>query len=248
MADLLERLLVDGGGAFSESADGEVAAEALSRRWQQVTEAVADFASLLAGVPGWREIPPEDLDDHHRRLPGDPAGTAGRLSAATGLGLDVASFLLVHTHGPFYQARALAAGPLDTSLWTGGRCPQCGGRPHYGLLAGQEAARVLECWLCGTRWRYPRLQCPYCENSRQDTLGYFTLPEEPGIRVCFCRSCDCYLKVYDSQHLAEVEVDLRILNFATLAHDVAAVQQGFRPGSGLILASTGSTDEIREER
>ncbi len=122
---------------------------------------------------------------------------------------------------------------LRTDLWEGGNCGLCGEKPHYGMLRSEDGAKVLECWLCGTRWVHTRIKCPFCANTQQEELGFFSLEDKSSCRVHFCRECSSYYKIIDARQIAGNRIVLPIHNLASLTHDVLAREEGFSPGSGL---------------
>jgi FdhE protein len=42
--------------------------------------------------------------------------------------------------------------------------------------------RILSCGLCGTRWKYARTQCPFCESDSQ-RLDSVAVEGEGGLRI-----------------------------------------------------------------
>lgn len=114
---------------------------------------------------------------------------------------------------------------LNKTGWNLGYCPFCGSEPCMARFS-QNGLRSLHCELCGEEWRYPRLQCPFCNNSEQETLGYFTVDGEEGFRVVFCEKCRRYLKTVDERAF-EQATPLE-LEYLTTAHlDLLARESGF---------------------
>lgn len=148
------------------------------------------------------------------------------------LGRDLCTCIVSFALSMLYRGHLERERP-DTVLWDGGNCPVCGHKPHFGLLRSDDGARVLQCWLCGTGWQYPRLQCPYCENTDHEKLGYFVVDSMDGCRLHFCRECDHYLKIFDLREYQGDDAVLAIHNMATLTYDVVAHREGFTPGSEL---------------
>lgn len=141
------------------------------------------------------------------------------------------SFLL---HSFYRQQLDSIVEVIRTDLWEGGDCPTCGEKPHYGLLTSEEGKKLLECWLCGTRWIHYRVNCPFCDNKDHEKLGYFTVEDSEVCRVCYCQSCCQYYKLFDTRKFqADDSVVLPIHNLASLSHDLLARKEGFIPGSGL---------------
>ena len=114
----------------------------------------------------------------------------------TSLQNDLASFLFHFTLSSIYrQSLEGLVKELDTSPWRRGDCPVCEERPHYGILRQEDGAKILECWLCGTRWQHTRVQCPGCANHHQGRLGLFTVEGEEVCRIQYCQECSGYYKV-----------------------------------------------------
>jgi FdhE protein len=88
----------------------------------------------------------------------------------------------------------------DEERWLRRYCPTCGSAPAMAQLVGAESGRVrlLCCGACGTRWRYVRTACPFCENDAQ-RLAVVTVEGQAGLRLDYCESCRGYLKTYDGQ-------------------------------------------------
>ena len=124
------------------------------------------------------------------------------------------------------RLRNLVSPGLNKSGWMRGYCPLCGSEPCMARFL-RNGKRLLHCELCGEEWRYPRLQCPFCHNSAQETLGYFTVDGERGLRVAFCEQCRRYMKTVDersSEQTAPME-----LEYLTTTHlDLLARENGFR--------------------
>ncbi|MGH7304094.1 MAG: formate dehydrogenase accessory protein FdhE [Candidatus Rokuibacteriota bacterium] len=67
-------------------------------------------------------------------------------------------------------------------------CPTCGSAPAMGQLSGADPGRqrFLSCGGCGTRWRYRRTQCPFCENDSQ-RFAVLAVQGEAGLRIAVRR-------------------------------------------------------------
>jgi formate dehydrogenase maturation protein FdhE len=148
---------------------------------------------------------------------------------------DLATFLFSMMLSSFYRQQLESSSEvLRTDLWEGGDCPLCGEKPHFGMLRSEDGAKVLECWLCGTRWVHTRIKCPFCNNEEQEDLGYFTAESNEICRVNFCKLCCQYYKVFDARKFdADGALSLSIHNLATLAYDLLARKEGFTAGSVL---------------
>jgi FdhE protein len=126
--------------------------------------------------------------------------------------------------------RGLVSGAIQKGKWERGYCPLCGSRPDMAYL-DEQGKRMLHCELCGFEWNYPRIQCPFCENSDSEELGYFMSEEEKGLRVDFCKKCNAYIKTIDLR-VAEAPAPLELENLITLHLDMLAHEQGFTTPSG----------------
>lgn len=66
-------------------------------------------------------------------------------------------------------------------------------------LLGNDPGRVrlLCCGCCGTRWRYRRTACPFCENEDDHRLASVVIEGEEDLRIDYCESCRGYIKTYN---------------------------------------------------
>jgi len=112
----------------------------------------------------------------------------------------------------------------DEDRWQRRYCPTCGSLPAMAQLVSAETGRMrwLSCGLCGTRWRFGRALCPFCEHDahRAATL---TIEGEGGLRLDTCESCKGYLKTYDGQG----DEGVLLADWTSLHLDVAAHERGF---------------------
>lgn len=147
---------------------------------------------------------------------------------------DFVTFLLIFIFSSlYYGPREDFIKELDTSLWEESFCPVCGESPHYGFLREEDGAKFLECWLCGTNWRYPRIKCPYCKTVDQKKLGFFTVGENEICRIYFCRECQKYYKIFNWKKYKGEEILVFMHHLHTLHFDKLALKEGFSPGSEL---------------
>lgn len=190
---------------------------------KEIVEHLKDsFDLFLAEFPD--EVSKKDIND-----------LRDLLIKETVLEQDLATFLFSMMLSSFYRQQLESSSEvLRTDLWEGGDCPLCGEKPHFGMLRSEDGAKVLECWLCGTRWVHTRIKCPFCNNEEQEDLGYFTAESNEICRVNFCKLCCQYYKVFDARKFdADGALSLTIHNLATLAYDLLARKEGFTAGSGL---------------
>jgi FdhE protein len=89
----------------------------------------------------------------------------------------------------------------DEERWLRSYCPTCGSMPAMAQLVGDDPGRLrlLSCGCCGTRWRFRRTGCPFCENNDDHRLAVLTVEGEAGLRIDYCQHCDGYLKTYSGK-------------------------------------------------
>ncbi|HEX7785549.1 MAG TPA: formate dehydrogenase accessory protein FdhE [Methylomirabilota bacterium] len=111
----------------------------------------------------------------------------------------------------------------DEERWHRKYCPTCGSAPAMGQLVGVEPGRqrFLSCGACGSRWRYRRTQCPFCENDPQQ-LSVLAVQGEAGLRIDYCEACKGYLKTYDGQGDEAVQ----LLDWTSIHLDLVARDRG----------------------
>ena len=111
----------------------------------------------------------------------------------------------------------------DDERWLRPQCPLCGSLPAMAQLVGTDPGRrrLLSCGHCGTRWRYGRTTCPFCEKQSHRLSG-LALEGQGGLRIDFCESCRGYLKTYDGQGNEEV----MLADWTSLHLDALASERG----------------------
>jgi len=111
----------------------------------------------------------------------------------------------------------------DEERWHRRYCPTCGSAPAMGQLIGADPGRqrFLLCGGCGSRWRYRRTQCPFCENDPQ-RLEVLMVQGEAGLRIDYCETCMGYLKTYDGQR----DEAVHLLDWTSLHLDLVARDRG----------------------
>jgi FdhE protein len=125
----------------------------------------------------------------------------------------------------------------DEEKWHRTYCPTCGSLPAMAQLVGEEPGRrrLLSCGCCGTRWRYGRTLCPFCE-ADSHRLAVLAVEGEGGLRIDYCESCRAYLKTYagdgdeavlladwSSLHLDLLALDRNLKRQATSLYDLSPV-------------------------
>jgi FdhE protein len=111
----------------------------------------------------------------------------------------------------------------DEERWHRKYCPTCGSAPAMGQLIGADPGRqrFLACGACGSRWRYRRTQCPFCENDSQ-RLSVLAVEGEAGLRIDYCEACKGYLKTYDGQG----DEAVHLMDWTSIHLDVVARDRG----------------------
>jgi len=91
-------------------------------------------------------------------------------------------------------------------------------------LVGIDPGRVrlLSCGCCGTRWRYRRTGCPFCENEDEHRLGSVAVGGEENLRIDYCGSCGGYIKTYNGSGSESV----LLADWTSLHLDVIARDRG----------------------
>jgi FdhE protein len=141
---------------------------------------------------------------------------------------------------PFLQACNRRWSASIPESWMEGYCPVCGAWPSFAEVRGIERSRYFRCGRCGGEWQAHCLFCPYCSITDHEQLVSL-IPEKtgPSSIIEACKRCLGYVKTFTTlQRTAPLNVMLEDL--ASVALDVAAVDQGYRrpQGSGYTLAVT----------
>ncbi len=110
--------------------------------------------------------------------------------------------------------------------WLRSYCPTCGSAPAMAQLVGCEPGRqrFLSCGCCGTRWRYQRTKCPFCESQDDHKISIVTVEGEGGLRIDYCESCRGYLKTYDGEGNEAV----MLVDWTSIQLDVIARDRGLK--------------------
>jgi len=116
--------------------------------------------------------------------------------------------------------------PIETEEHIYNLCPVCGSLPYISDLRNENRSRHLHCSLCGAQWMFPRMRCVFCNNTDFEKLGYFTMDNEPDIRVDFCKICSCYIKNLDCSQFFEIP-PMPVEDTGTLHFDFKALENGF---------------------
>jgi FdhE protein len=114
----------------------------------------------------------------------------------------------------------------DEERWLCSYCPTCGSAPAMAQLTGTDPGRLrlLSCGCCGTRWRYRRTGCPFCERGDDHRLAALAVEGEGCLRIDYCDSCRAYLKTYDGQG----SETLLLADWTSLHLDIIARDRGLK--------------------
>jgi len=112
----------------------------------------------------------------------------------------------------------------DEESWLRRYCPTCGSLPAMAQLVGLDPGRLrfLSCGRCGTRWRYRRTGCPFCQNEDDARLGAIVVGEETDLRIDYCDCCNGYIKTYDGRG----NESMLLADWTSLHLDIIARDQG----------------------
>jgi FdhE protein len=113
----------------------------------------------------------------------------------------------------------------DEERWLRNYCPTCGALPAMAQLVGTDPGRLrlLSCGSCGTRWRYARTACPFCD-TESHRVAVIAVEGEAGLRIDYCESCRAYLKTYDG----DADARFFLADWTSLHLDVVARERGLR--------------------
>ena len=114
----------------------------------------------------------------------------------------------------------------DEEQWLHGYCPTCGSLPAMAQLVGSDPGRLrlLCCGCCGTRWRYRRMACPFCENQDGHRLAVLYVEGEKELRIDYCEHCAGYLKTYNGEGRESV----LLKDWTSLHLDIMAGDRGLK--------------------
>ncbi len=126
--------------------------------------------------------------------------------------------------------------------WRKNYCPICGSLPSLLLLKEKEGRKYGSCAWCEHQWLMNRIECPYCLNQLQESLGYIAIEDDEVYRVEYCESCKHYFKLIDCRPL-EVEPVPPLEEFTTLHLDMLAQEKGYKMPPSLSPAVYGENEK-----
>lgn len=144
---------------------------------------------------------------------------------------DVFALAVRRAFAPFLSAYARELKDrFDPEKYLGARCPVCGAEPFMAEFDEEDGRRRLACGLCGTRWRFPRLECPFCGNKDHQMLGFLEVEGASHLaaacRVDVCEACRRYLKTLDRRRTPE-PITLELADCLTPELDEATLERGY---------------------
>lgn len=125
--------------------------------------------------------------------------------------------------GPLVKAFAIWR---DEDRWLRSYCPTCGSGPSMSQLVGVDPGRerFLFCGCCGSRWRFRRMRCPFCEVANDHRRSVLAIDGEQQLRIDYCESCGGYIKTYNG----EGREALLLADWTSLYVDLIAGDHGLR--------------------
>lgn len=209
--------------------------EDLSPHWALLQSLFLEASSIVIqyfSAPGSLELP--ELIRGHSLLEEAARSwyeyrSLSDISGEAGAGEGMLSLSLQGAFHPILARYSEVLSPLvNHDSWRRGLCPVCGGKPDFAFLSKDTGARWLMCSRCDTEWLFLRLQCPFCDNTDQDSLAYFA-DENELYRLYTCDRCQSYIKAIDLRK-ARGEVLLPLERILTLDLDRQAREAGYEPG------------------
>ena len=151
------------------------------------------------------------------------------IASAHGVNEGLLHSVLLVALQPFLKAYSgELIGSVNQKQWRRRFCPVCEGKADFAFLEKEAGARWLLCSRCDAQWLFQRLECPYCGNSEQKTLAYFTNDTEL-YRLYVCEECKAYIKAIDLRK-TESDVLLPLERIVTSDLDRQAREKGYTSG------------------
>lgn len=151
---------------------------------------------------------------------------------ASGYRLDISEliFIIHNTFKPLLvKVRKNSGVSVNKEDWLKKECPFCGYMPDFSkIVESKDNLRKLHCSLCEDEWEFPRLKCHACENSDQETLGFYEFEDNPDYRVYYCDKCKNYIKSVRIPKLNEESgYDLTVEDIATGFLDSTMISKNY---------------------
>lgn len=96
---------------------------------------------------------------------------------------------------------------IDDGLWRKKYCPVCGWEPAFGIIRKEDGVKFLFCSLCGMKWQFKRIQCPWCLNDDHKKLGFLNVNSGGVWRIDVCEECKGFIRVMNERMGKESIID-----------------------------------------
>ena len=141
----------------------------------------------------------------------------------------------IYVTGALQIVLTLAAAKLDPKKLQpieGNLCPCCGGTHSASMIVGwpsSEGIRFCSCLYCGSMWRYVRIKCTFCEETKG--ISFREIDGGPGtILAETCDTCKRYCK--QMNHQKDSHFDVFADDIGSLALDLLMKEDGtFKRGA-----------------
>lgn len=188
--------------------------------YPQLTEEVTNGLAALPATHSERQAFLEGILKRIERKDGCKDDLLQSLPSAEMAGFFVGAAAKIFMRG---YAGAVSAW-VEDEKWQRGICPVCGSHPSFSEIEGERRVRYLYCDLCGTRWRFSRIGCPFCERSNEEQK-LLVLEGNKQYRVYLCEYCRSYLKAVDARQSRPE--DLLLENIKTVFLDLLVAREGY---------------------
>jgi FdhE protein len=117
---------------------------------------------------------------------------------------------------------------LEGFEWNKGYCPICGSSPMLAKVADGIATRWLHCSECGHEWIFSRVICPFCGNSNQKEMNYYSVEDKDQESTFACEQCKRYL-ITVSRVSDMIPFDAEVSALSLVHLDVVMQEKGYLP-------------------
>ena len=207
----------------------------LASLFEDVRALVVRSGNQTAGLAGLQEAAEEDaglLEELAEVSAFGDEQSLLELSNRVGTAADVLLFVGRVLAAPFIaeaaHRRRKVVAPVAASRESSGHCPVCGSPPALARLRQDDRKRILCCLLCEETWAFARVECPFCGNDDQGTMGLVTVTGVEAWWIEVCDKCKRYIKTVDESKLSEIDDVLPVVeDTATLYLDLIAQREGY---------------------
>ncbi len=158
---------------------------------------------------------------------------AGELARSAGVSPGIVTTLGQIVALPVLSSAGRDANSAGRAGWRAGYCPFCAAWPALAEFRGLERDRWLRCGRCGSGWRYPHQQCPFCTNSDHRSLRYLAEEgKQDAQRVEVCERCRGYVKTFATLG-AWSHGEILLQDLLSVELDLVAVERDYHRPEGL---------------